>query len=135
VTSTFNFVIYVFLTQLSIYVLSAWNSLKKMPSTMTTFFESLLSEKKNSVELTQADHLTVFLSVRNLPKMDGVFGKCDPYYKLFLDGVHISGSAKDFISDKLEGSWSFKHATRAFNNAKTLKIEFWDKDTGKKIRV
>lgn len=96
---------------------------------VTTQETKMVKVKSRERVLTQADYLTVFLSVRNLPKMDGVFGKCDPYYKLFLDGVHISGSAKDFISDKLEGSWSFKHATRAFNNAKTLKVEFWDKDT------
>merc|ERR1712150_288075 len=85
--------------------------------------------KTTRERVVQADYVTIFISVRNLPKMDGAFGKCDPYYKFFVDGVQVAGSAKDYISDKLSGAWSFKYATRSLNKARKLRIEFWDKDT------
>jgi len=76
-----------------------------------------------------AQKIMVTISVKDLPKMDiGGFGGCDPYYKFILDGKVIAGGDHQTVKNKREGSWSFKIGAVVFNNAKKIKLEFWDKD-------
>jgi len=70
------------------------------------------------------------IEVKNLPKMDGRFGKADPYFKLYIDGIHQFGGADIAKSNTLQAKWEpgFPLRNRQLQYGRTIKVEFYDKD-------
>jgi len=70
------------------------------------------------------------IEVKNLPKMDGRFGKADPYFKFYIDGIHQFGGADIAKSNTLQAKWEpgFPLRNRQLQYGRTIKVEFYDKD-------
>jgi len=67
------------------------------------------------------------VSVSSLPKAD-YRGKCDPYYKLYLDGTLFHGDRNLAHNNTFEGKWDLSIPNAKLQSTKTVKVEWYDKD-------
>jgi len=74
-----------------------------------------------------AGNRTCRIAVKDLPK-ESVLSKVDPYFKLYVDGFHIFGSRDHAQSGKKDAEWSFQVPQARLFTAKTVRIEWFDKD-------
>jgi len=70
---------------------------------------------------------TCRIAVKDLPK-ESVLSKVDPYFKLYVDGFHVFGSRDHAQSGKKDAEWSFQVPQARLFAAKTVRIEWFDKD-------
>lgn len=88
---------------------------------------SEVSDNKPTPAPKPVGNRTCRIAVKDLPK-ESVLSKVDPYFKLYVDGFHVFGSREHAQSGKKDAEWSFQVPQARLFSAKTVRIEWFDKD-------
>jgi len=119
---------------------------KVQPKTIQPTKQKLEPEIQTNTPSSSAQDLSIpldneiialTLRAQDLPKMDGILsgGSCDPYYIFFLDQgkgfKKMSGGAHLAIKNSRKGKWRFNIFKHNIADSKKMRIELWDRDSGK----